>query len=380
MEAMKITVLSTGTNNVPMIYGPLVQLGHTIDVIVYDEMTLDQHRNLPLMVERLDPDLVLYIGAIEEHHGKPVPRVHVLAEIGAVWPMVHLCFDGAEPYWWKQLDRYYDQGRFALQVNIDGVRVGPIGDRGLTTLCPIDAKTFKNIPWEKRSILCGFAGGMHHGRPPIINPLRDSGHVVHRDRDQSDTNKGFRSFLEDCRVGINVAHTGGGWGGMHVKARVAGELPAAGCLVLEQRGSPLADWFDAGQDYLEYDSIDDAKAKIDWVSANQGVAREMALRMRAKVLERHSPAVFWSQVLERLGMGEALRPPAQIPHHHWFHSAPPGSLPPRLVKSVKASNLVDWNGKIHVVPQNLGPIEVDKVKHPQIRIFDTIHQAEAAAR
>lgn len=398
---MKIIVLTTGTNNTLPLYEPLKDLGHAVTVITYDAMSYDEHDGLPATIRKARPDFVLYIGAIEEHHGKPVVSADVLGEIGAAVRLVHLCCDGAEPYWWEQLDRYYDVGRFALQINIDGMRTGPIGDRGMTVIPPTDLSKFKNKPWGERSVLCGFSGGLHAGRHNLFLPLAAKGLLHRRARLDGSGYDEFRAYIEDCKIGINAAQTGGGVGGLHVKYRASGELPGAGCLVLETAGSPLADWFVPGEEYLEYQDADDAEAKIEWARRHQREARAMALRMRKRVEEEHSPAVFWSQVFDRLGIGDALAEARETKCRHWVHMDLPqfgaprkhapgtkngrpnlhGNGAPRLVDSYKSVNLVEWNGKVWTVPQRLGEIHLDlQHRHPMIKDFATLETARASIK
>ena len=388
---MKIAVLTSGTNNTPPMYEPLRDLGHDLMVVTYDAMTPHEHNDLPAIIDAFAPGWVLYIGAIVGHHGKPVPDVGVLAQIGAAHLLVHFCCDGAEPYWWRQLDQYYDAGRFALQVNVDGVKIGPIGDRGLTLLCPVDVTKFDDRPWNKRRHACGFAGGLHGGRAEIFRMLVSEGSVTLRDRDADPGQEGYRSFLEDCRVGINAAYTGGNTGQMHVKFRAAGELPAAGCLVLETEGSPLGDWFDAGSDFLQYTDANTARNAIAWSTSHADEARAIAQRLRAKVAERHSPAVFWSQVMERIGIGRALLPAREVPNRHWFHfplpnhgAAPERLQPPQrdepvLVGSLNAVNMVCYEQQIYAVPQRLGPIDLTCNRHhAAVRKFSDMDSIRAA--
>lgn len=404
---MRVVILSTGTNNVPPITDPLTALGNDVTAIIYDSMTHAEHESLPVVVEQYNPDWVLYVGALPEHHGKPVPKTTILAQIGAKHKLVHLCFDGAEIYWQRQLQEYYDEGRFALQVNIDGTRTGPIGDRGLTALCPVDVPRYGNPPWSDRSFWCGFSGGIHAGRPAIIYPMCERNALVYRPRDDSGSYVAYSNFLSMCRIGLNVAVTGGVIGGNHVKFRCL-EASAAGCLVLETKGSPLGDWFGAGVDYLEYDGVDDAVRQVQWVQAHAGEAQAMAAGMRAKVMERHSPAVFWSQVMERLGFGRALRPAPEPPYRNWqpdYVPPPFGgvgtiavSVPvlptiapeppiveyspqPRLLNTYRRINIVSLNGQIYTIPQALGPIDisvVDLTRQPLIRRYPDVASAQRA--
>ena len=394
---MKIFVLTSGTNNTPPFYEPLRDLGHTLEVLTYDAMTHHEHNEIPAKIAAFAPDWVLYIGAIAEHHGKPVPSVEVLGQIGAVHLLVHYCCDGAEPYWWQRLEQYYQAGRFALQINVDGVRIGPIGDRGITLLCPVDATKFNPKPWDQRSMLCGFAGGLHGGRDQIFQTLVSEGSVILRNRDDT-VQGGFKAFLEDCKVGINAAFTGGNTGQMHVKFRAGGELPAAGAVVLETRGSPMGDWFDANQDFLQYANSDEARSQIIWVRDHPEEAQAMAARLRVKVVERHNPKVFWSQVMERIGLGTAIMPAKEVPYRHWFHFGLPniGSAPvevinapfpppqpappsPFLVGTINGVNMVSYGGQLYAVPQRLGPIDLMcNLQHPCVGVYQSIDAARNA--
>ena len=280
-------------------------------------MTPHEHNDLPAIIDAFAPGWVLYIGAIVGHHGKPVPDVGVLAQIGAAHLLVHFCCDGAEPYWWRQLDQYYDAGRFALQVNVDGVKIGPIGDRGLTLLCPVDVTKFDDRPWNKRRHACGFAGGLHGGRAEIFRMLVSEGSVTLRDRDADPGQEGYRSFLEDCRVGINAAYTGGNTGQMHVKFRSqVMERIGIGRALLPAREVPNRHWF-------------------------------------------HFPLPNHGAAPERL--------------------QPPQRDEPVLVGSLNAVNMVCYEQQIYAVPQRLGPIDLTCNRHhAAVRKFSDMDSIRAA--
>lgn len=125
----------------------------------------------------------------------------------------------------------------------------------------------------------------------------------------------------------------------------------------------------------------------------------MAQRMRAKVVERHSPAVFWSQVMERLGLCEALRPVPEVPYRPWsafpahpptparpvaqmFEVAPLQTHVPILVGQERAVNLVAWQGKCYAIPQRLGAMDLTKTKgvHPAVKSFGDVSSARSAVK
>lgn len=369
---MRIVVLTTGTNNVPPITDPLKDIG-TVETIVYDAMTHTEHETslLPL-IDKANPDWVLHVGALPHHHGKPVPTTQQLASIGNKYKMAHLCFDGAEPVWWPVLQDYYDNASFALQISIDGTRTGPIGDRGLTTLCPVNPLNYLSPPWSERCINMGFRGGTHGGRNEIIKPLADTGILTYSPRSIDEEHTHYARFLSMCKVALNIAVSGGPSGKLHVKARTL-EAAASGCLLLETKDSPLRNWFTPGVDYLEYAFHEGAAIQYEWASANQQEAEQMAQRLHKKVTERHNPKVFWSQVMERLGFGKAIMSAPEQPYVPWHIHTPETPMyaaEPIMVGVHDIHNLVAYRDKVYVIPQHLGPLDIAQVQwqtHPAIK-------------
>jgi hypothetical protein len=339
-----VTVLRTFSTSCNPIYDPLRALGNDVRVIVYDLMNVhnrgdyENHyrrlttagyevlpdaryfERLPALVDSQAPDWVLMIGCCDAG-GALMPNVDVLAEIGRRRPFVHLCCDGSEKDWWPQLQRYHDAGCFALQVNIDGVKVGPIGEHGMTALCPISPAGYPDPPrpWAERPVRLGFRGsyqlsdpppgGYLHPRTPAIRSLLGAGLLTISDRDHTDPSQaGYRDFLSQCRCVWNHAATGSG-DRMHVKARVI-ETALAGALLIEPMGSPTEEWFKPGLDYLPYSADSDGLVPsishiLKLVDAHSHIF-EMANILRRKVLTHHSPAAFWGRVLEHLVQRQAL--------------------------------------------------------------------------
>ena len=376
---MRITVLRTHTGNCLSLYEALRTLGHEVSVIVYDTMRHDAFKHLPWMVDENNPDWVLMIGAHVESHGFPVPSIDVLAEIGERHHFVHLCCDAADPPWWPQLQNYYDNGRFALQVSIDGVRTGPIGERGLTMLSPIDPAPYPDPPrpWAQRTVALGFGGSVgaqNQARGRLIEGLRNSGLLTVRThaydshiRDDESSAAAYREFMSTCRCAWNYPATG--TERMHVKGRPI-EAALAGCLVLEHKDSPLADWFGPGEDYLSWGDAGDIMKCLGWVRTNPQEAESMAATMRRKVLVQHSPTVFWARVMERLGMDVGKVPALQQPPYRKWKpeqaaAAKPGGSdgPPQLLRSFNGLNLVAFGGAFYVAPQIMGPLDFTREEH-----------------
>lgn len=386
---MRVTVLTTHTNNTPAFYEPLRALGHEVFIIVYDIISQDAFHHLPWMVDANKPDFVVWIGAHPQFHPRPIPDIPLLAKIGKKYPFINLCCDGAEPVWWPVLQEYYDNKVFTVQVNIDGVRTGPIGDRGLTLLSPFDPGLYPDPPrpWGARTVELAFPGQAgNHPRSTILMDLVNRGVITFRPRTDGNP-EAYRDYLETCKCIWNHPSTGS-TERKHVKGRTI-EAAHAGALLFEQEGSPLEDWFESGKDYLTYNSAEDVVNKLNWVRVNLTEAETMAGRLRAKVLRDHSPAIFWSHVLSAIGLAKSERKVPVVPKREWafpkpaapiaIHApityAPPpngGTPTPRLVASRKGYNLAEFCGEYFLIPQRLGKINLDKAvdrDKPGIRKF-----------
>lgn len=396
---MRVAILTTHTNNTPAFYEPLRGLGHDLHVFTYDLMAADAFGHLPRLIAASRPDFVVLIGAHRDYHHRPVVPTEILAEIGTKHKLVHMCCDGAEPVWWPILQEYHNTGRFALQVNIDGVRTGPIGEHGLTLLSPFDSMPFPIEPrsWAKRDIELGFAGSSGSGtRAAVLGQLEARKVIQIRWRVDPEPPDQYREFLCRCKCVWNNAHTGSGLR-MHVKGRAV-ETAYAGALFLELYGSPLADWFIVEEDYLIYSTTDDVVHRLQWVRDNLTKAQVMASRFREKVIQHHSPEVFWGQVLERIGLGKAKHAPKQPSFHpyqmpifgqaiqpmvHQTNGSHPISpqLIPQLLLSINDHNVVIHDGQFYVIPQKLGTVHLDKLvdrSKPGIRRFSTEKDARQA--
>jgi hypothetical protein len=204
--------------------------------------------------------------------------------------------------------------------------------------------------------------------------------ITHRPRDDDASISEYYKFLMTCKCTWNHSETGSS-DHLHIKGRPL-EAALAGSLLFEMKGSPLEDWFEPGQDYLSYETQSDIAGLLDFVKAKPKEAEKIARSMTSKVVRDHSPEVFWSHVLERLGMGKAKAKLKQPNIRVWNESViqhDPNQ--PILVGSVKQCNIVKYLDFFYVVPQRLGPLDltvaVDRSRSG-IRYFQTLEQAQGA--
>lgn len=271
--------------------------GHSVRVEQYDNRAHDRHGELVDLAKGLAPDAIVFIGAVERYHGRPVIRSDVHRALRDVAPYIHMCNDAADPPWWPDLEEYNRLGCFDVQVSIDGSRATPLAefDEGIVKLTPIDHRPFEPRPWAERNrgmILIGGRGINQRGG--FVGEMCARGMTFLPGPDGRSYEQ-FAAEMCDARVAFNFPESGSGQVS-HVKGRVV-EAGFAGCVLLERVGSPTADWFERGVDYLEYTDPDSARA------AAEGADPEMARRFHDRVVREHHPAVFWKDVFGRAMSG-----------------------------------------------------------------------------
>ncbi len=297
---MKAIVFSTSTPDTEKLIQSFT--GVVKDTVVHRYDVPDF--NMALIAEHVKPDVMIYIGAVTEHHHN-VPTMDMLCRTNHVAPLIHICSDSADPPWWHWLNEYNTHKAFALQVGIDGCFDSPLSRYGLIALTPVDPSWFADAPWKARIYPCGFAGGGFGGGGPrgsLLAHLRDEGLLEYLNQimGQRVPYEYFCAFYTLCFLVIN--HDGTGTGTKrHVKGRFV-EAGLAGAIPLEPAQSPTKDWFKPGIDYLTWETPEDAARHVRDLPTKMDQHERMAKRLKAQMREKHSSPVFWKKVLERVGV------------------------------------------------------------------------------
>lgn len=292
---MKALALVTHTSNCEPFWRSLEAIGYEVKVLQYDDRPHDRHSELIDTARIQKPDFIVYIGAYEPSHGKPVPSADTLRRIKEIAPLILICGDAADSPWWPVLDDYHQKQCFTVIVAIDGSFETPIAryPEGLTLLTPTDPRSFHPLPWDQRPIKFGMIGGTGH-RDRLIRDLQARGLIDFRQGPVGRSYNDFAQLMCQTKITLNCAETGTGKY-LHVKGRVI-EAGFAGSVVLEVRGSPLSAWFTPGVDYLEYGSLDDVVALLN---LPDGALQEIASRFNEKMIANHHPKVFWDKILTK---------------------------------------------------------------------------------
>ena len=294
---MKIGLLKTYTDDTRNYWATLPSLGHEVTPMPYDHLPHDRHNEVIAAISELKPDLLIFIGAVESSHGRPILRVDSLKKLADIAPMIHMCGDAGDEPWWDTLIEYDRAGCFVAQVSIDGNFNTPINDfkNGIIKLCPVDPREFTNRqPWANRNHFIGLTGSVGHGRRGEM--MRYVSELPETTWIQNVSFQDYANFMCHCKVIVNSPMRGSGKGD-HVKARVV-ETGWAGACLFEAYNDATACWFEPGVEYLEHESLSDIPVLIQRTNLDI-----IARRFHAKVANEHNPEKFWGDVFHKAKIG-----------------------------------------------------------------------------
>jgi hypothetical protein len=274
-------------------------IGNTCQVEPYDNRPHGNQDEIVALAKYIKPDVIVYIGAIEKYHRRPVLLPDVLKRLRDVAPSIHIVGDASDKPWWPWLMLYDDKGCFSVQVSIDGSFDTPLATSptGMIKLTPTDPTPFLSLSWEGKKVFCGMAGGLGHTERKMLVQYLTMAGVLDWRKDMSF--HGMAQFLADCKLVVNSPMNGTG-DSVHVKGRVI-EAGWAGACLLERNNPCTSHWFDDSL-YLRYRFPNDAREQIEWARAHDAEIEDMAMRFHGVVKERHHPMVFWQDVLAKAGV------------------------------------------------------------------------------
>ena len=300
---MKVVVLKTYTSDTEIYYQTMrTVLGYEVIPIQYDHLPHAHHYIVIDHTRDLKPDLIVFIGAVESSHGRPIIQLENLKNLRDIAPTIHMCGDAGDKPWWPILDEYDQAGCFDCQVSIDGSMDSPI-DRyrnGIVKLVPVDPTKFVHKKhWHEKKTFVGMTGNHGHGeRGAMMDVVKT--HPEARWLGYGVDYAALVEFMFDCKIIVNCPMTGSGQSD-HVKCRVTETGWATACL-LERKNKQTAYWFKPGQDYLEYIDSADLIDKLIWAKNNDDEVHAMARSLRESIVTKHHPAVFWGDVFAKAGI------------------------------------------------------------------------------
>lgn len=299
---MKIYVLRTYTIDCNNKVRSLSCIGHQLKVAEYDNRPHERHSELIEEAREFRPQVIVYIGAIEQYHGKPCIQIDNMKRLRDIAPTIHLCGDASDSPWWPLLEDFDRNDCFAAQVNIDGNHESPIERfrNGLTLLTPIDVTPFKWKDWQTRKFVgtSGNSGGDHRVR--LMNRMFEYPGFEWLRTNDAISYDAMADYMCGLKIIVNSPQNGSQTG-FHVKGRVV-ETGFAGACLLEAEDSPTKAWFKPNVDYLTYKDFDHAASVLDWAKQNDDLVCDMATEFHHRCWNLHHPQVFWDKVFVKAGL------------------------------------------------------------------------------
>jgi len=316
-DNMRILWLAASFPGHDTIYRSLKSLNENdINIVRFDPPRAGNKR-IPELVNTIintnRPELIIIVGV----GGDCAPTLEELRWLQDFAPLIYICPEASDKTWWSSLvEKYHDAKCVDLIVNLDGNKDWPYSEEGLTKLTPIDLTPWHiNKPWLERKYLCGTWSTRSGIREEMLNQLDDivvwRGNIPVRSNitEEEDNLRSYELYVEfnsDCKSILNIPWRGGDGGvsitqsgGMHVKGRVI-EAGLASAVLIEHENAETNQWFIPGEDYITYRDLEDIRDMIGWVEHHPNESQQIAKNLKMKVLQYHSPRVFWNDVFAKI--------------------------------------------------------------------------------
>ena len=266
----------------------------------YDRGYLPPDQGMLNAADTFKPDAIIYTS---RHAGPTLASTSTFLRLRKIAPTIHMLHDGSEALWKPLLHEYREKEVFTVTVNIDGNSDWESGPNDITALTPIAPSFYANQkPLLERPIKFGFAGGYSSpSRREIVEYLVEhAGLVIPPRNEKYGSYQAYADFLCSCQIVLNVSYTGSD-NDTQVKGRVI-ETGLAGCVLLDNYLSKSWKWFSSDRDFMSYQNKDLVPAMIGYAKTPRAADRleNLAANLQEQVHNKHTPAVFWPRVLERI--------------------------------------------------------------------------------
>lgn len=118
-------------------------------------------------------------------------------------------------------------------------------------------------------------------------------------REQSLSFSAYANLIRRSKIGINFCKNPMGGGYEQVKGRVF-EVIASKSLLLEEKNSATPHFFIPGEDYIEFENIEDLVDKIKYYGENSSERERIAESGYNKFLNNFTADKFWRQVMSAI--------------------------------------------------------------------------------
>lgn len=153
----------------------------------------------------------------------------------------------------------------------------------------------------KKDIKVSFVGsGRYADRVQYLKELIDRVPNLIVSGGQRESKLPFSAYAQLVRrseIGINFCKNPMGNGYTQVKGRVF-EITASNSLLMEESGSGTSDFFILGEEFVQFNDVNDLVDKINYYSSHEEERKKIALKGHNKFLEKYSSSHFWKKIID----------------------------------------------------------------------------------
>lgn len=285
----------------------LQSLGHNVDQWFYFDKVSHPDKLLPIppdsalldLARSAPRDIILFCGVAD---AGLMPSPDTFVQLRKLCPVVMLSGDLSDPPWWPYLKAH--KNSFDLVVNFDGNNNWPkCTPNDFTALTPVAHEFYPvSKPLKDRLIPFGFCGGCASpSRWEIIGWLVDNAGLQIKPREeQYGSYNRYAAFMLETAITVNVPFSGSD-SSFQVKGRVLESGLARVCL-LDHVSSASKNWFRPNIDYVVYETKEHAAAIVKELLSDLDRAQTFADNLHKRVVEEHSPKIFWDKVFKAVGL------------------------------------------------------------------------------
>jgi len=292
------------SNNFHNLMGSLKSSG--LDVTSFsvhcDEIYINHRKHidtaLPIIFDKIKPDLVVtsFLGNLQIN---PTENAfNVLKEKGA-----KLCFMWPDTgYDWaiNKINKLGDLADLHVSWGSD-FREHNFLDKHLWMWAPQDERLYYNK--KDKRIAASFIGSVqgYKDRPLYTNYALEN-HVnllvLGGQREGKLTSEEYAGYVRDSQIGVNFPESPSGLD--QCKGRVI-EIISCGSMLLERKNEATRKILIPGEDYIEFEGLEDFVEKIDFYQNNPEERNRIAKNGYKKYCDNYSSLKFWTKVLARCG-------------------------------------------------------------------------------
>lgn len=309
----KILYLRTNSFQCEPHVGSIVQFAEQskeYEVIVKDYFVADVDNQVTEWVAHYQPDYLVWLGVCGSVYQPTPTRFWIFRKSGV--KTIMLCPEASHPDWDKVIKEFHEHDSFDLIVNLDGNEKWDKRDKGFTTLAIFDQRPYRKpqLPLKDRPIDVGFCGGVGFTgtmRQRLVDHFKKVSSLKFEELpfkfswQGGESYQEYADFMMSCKIIINPAHSSNE-NVLHVKGRVI-ETGLAGCMLLEQNGSPINEWF-SGEVCYFFETPQTAENVARYILSELRIGSDYAhpypVNLQKQVLEKYSPDKLWSAIFNKL--------------------------------------------------------------------------------